>query len=126
MKTSEKLKNISTDDLMVEISRRGEGKVHSYKSIIDAVAEKFYVSVEKLKAKKRTPNVVKARNVCFYIIHKRIGNSSTSTGNIFDKDHATVLHGCRRVEKIILKDEKLSIFIDKIVFWYKINKSNKN
>ena len=66
--------------------------------IITAVSKKYGVPVEDIKSKKKTDNVANARHVAIYIIKKLLSLSYPSIGQIFDRDHSTVISSVNKVE----------------------------
>lgn len=65
--------------------------------IIEKVSSKYGVSVEDMKSKKKTEAVANARHVAIYIIRKLTDKSYKEIGNIFGRDHSSVMHSCERV-----------------------------
>lgn len=51
--------------------------------------------------KRRYTMLAEARQIAMYLISKHPRYSSTMIGNIFSKDHSTVLHNCKKIEKIV-------------------------
>jgi len=54
-----------------------------------------------LTKKTRKRLCVVPRNVCFYLLRKELKLTLEDIGSIFSKDHATVMHGLRRVDECI-------------------------
>lgn len=72
--------------------------------VLRSVSHMTGVSVERLKSERRTGEIVKARHIAFFVIRRFTGRSFPQIGKAFgDRDHTTVLHGCRRVEFIVGK-----------------------
>ena len=66
--------------------------------IISAVSKKYGVPVEDIKSKKKTDNIANARHVAIYIIKKLLNLSYPSIGQIFGRDHSTVISSMNKVE----------------------------
>jgi chromosomal replication initiator protein len=66
--------------------------------IITAVSKKYGVPVEDIKSKKKTDNIANARHVAIYIIKKLLNLSYPSIGQIFGRDHSTVISSMNKVE----------------------------
>ena len=66
--------------------------------IITAVSKKYGVPVEDIKSKKKTDNIANARHVAIYIIKKVLGLSYPSIGQIFERDHSTVIASVNKVD----------------------------
>lgn len=66
--------------------------------IINKVCEHFDINEEQLKSKRRNRELVDARGIIMYLLHKYKGQTSTSVAKLFGKNHATVLHQSRKIE----------------------------
>jgi len=69
----------------------------------DLVSNEFKVSWQAMKGNKRyTVNgLVDARHVFMYISHVRMGFSSGRVGEYINRDHSTVLYGCKKIKDFI-------------------------
>jgi len=81
------------------------GKSRRSSSVADiqkAVAEKFEISVELMKSEKRSSRVVLPRQVAIYLSRQLTDKSLVEVGRQFGgRDHTTVLHACRKIEKLM-------------------------
>lgn len=76
--------------------------------IISTVCKYYGVSVDEIKSKKKTDAVANARHIAIYIIRKLTDKSFKEIGNIFSRDHTTVMASCDRVTtniKTMIKTE---------------------
>jgi hypothetical protein len=73
--------------------------------LITMVANTFKVDVEEINGKSRKQEVVKARQLCMTMLHLD-DMSLTQIGEIFRKNHATVIHGKRAILNIIETKDK--------------------
>ncbi|MFA5562509.1 MAG: chromosomal replication initiator protein DnaA [Eubacteriales bacterium] len=67
--------------------------------ILHAVSRKYGVSVEDIKGKKRHENIVSARHLCVYLVRKQTSLPLTAIGEIFERDHSTILSSIKNVEE---------------------------
>jgi chromosomal replication initiator protein len=79
----------------------------SVESIQKTVAEHFDLRVGDLLGRKRTQNIVWPRQVAMYLSRDMTSQSFPSIGNSFGRNHATVVHACKTVEKEQTLDLKL-------------------
>ncbi|MDY7017866.1 MAG: chromosomal replication initiator protein DnaA [Nitrospirota bacterium] len=87
----------------------------SLEAVIDAVCRHFGIRVSEIKSKKRSSSILKPRQAAMYLARKVTQASLPEIGKIFGgKDHTTVMHAVRVVEKMIEKDEKLKGAIEAI------------
>ncbi len=77
--------------------------------IIDIVSEHFNVPISELKGKKRNAEIVLPRQIVMYLCRTLTDTPLKTIGVILGgKDHASVNHGVRKIEKEIKTDEALN------------------
>jgi chromosomal replication initiator protein len=90
-------------------------KVISVEEIQQKVAKFYYVRVSDLKAKKRTKELVLPRQVAMYLARTLTELSFPDIGRAFGgRDHTTVMHACRQVEKLTASDGGLSANVEQL------------
>lgn len=76
--------------------------------IKNIVTNYFQISEEDLISSSRKPNLVYARNLCYYIIRNKYNISLKKIGENFgDKDHTTITHGFEKVKERVKNDSKV-------------------
>lgn len=81
--------------------------------IIEVVAEHFGISPEDIASKKRTAELVQARQVVMYFCREMTANSLQNIAkSIGKKDHTTVLHGIKTITKEMENNEELKNKVD--------------
>jgi len=76
--------------------------------IMNVVAEHFDLPVSDLRGKKRNAEVVLPRQIFMYLCKAMTDVPLKAIGaELGGKDHATILHGIKKIEKDILEDEAL-------------------
>ena len=98
----EALKNIATTN---------EETIDATK-IIDIVCKFYNVKKEELLARKRTKAIAEARQIAMYLITEFLNIPLESVGNIFGKDHATVIYAKNKIADDMKKSKKLEIEIN--------------
>jgi chromosomal replication initiator protein len=83
--------------------------------LIDKVVNHFCINSEDLKSKKRFATINESRSILMYLIHKHCGKSSTETGKIFNRDHSTVLHACKKIEGFMEFDKDYKQLVNKFI-----------
>lgn len=90
-------------------------KVITLEDVQDAVARRFQVKVSELKSKRRTKTVVHPRQIAMYLSRELTNASFPEIGREFGgKDHTTIIHACRQIEKTIDKDTSLRTTVDRL------------
>ena len=83
--------------------------------VIRVVATYFGLTHSDLKGKKRTGNIVFARQLAMYIAREMTDYSTTEIGQDFGgKDHTTVMHSIEKIKTKLLTDPTLESTIDSI------------
>ena len=83
--------------------------------IVEAVAKEFDVTVEDMKSKKKTDNIARARHTAIYIIRKLTELSYKAIGEIFNRDHSTVINSIEKVNINIKTVKNEKAMIDKLI-----------
>jgi chromosomal replication initiator protein len=80
------------------------------------VAEYFSLSVNDLKSKKKTQNIVFPRQLSMFIAREITEYSTTEVGQAFGgRDHTTVMHACQKIEDKIRSDPTLDSTIQSLI-----------
>jgi chromosomal replication initiator protein len=69
--------------------------------IMDETATYFGLEVSDLVSKSRTRLQTTARHVAMYILRELTGLSLIKIGELFERDHTTVLHGVKKIEALM-------------------------
>jgi chromosomal replication initiator protein len=84
-------------------------------SIQKAVASYFNLKISDLKAKKKTKQIVLARQIAIYLSRKLSKLSLIEIGERFGgKDHSTVLHAVNKIDRQMQTDQKLTGLVEQI------------
>jgi chromosomal replication initiation ATPase DnaA len=76
--------------------------------IIPAVLNMFEITNDELMSERRDRSIVQGRQVAMYLYRRYSGKSLQEIGNVFRRDHTTILHAAREVERRMAKDEFLA------------------
>ena len=82
-------------------------------NIIDLVCSEFSITKIKLKSSSRIRNIVDARTIAAYHLHKSLGLTSVATGLKLNRNHATILHLCNKAEGLMDVDKEFKELINK-------------
>ncbi|MDE5630127.1 MAG: chromosomal replication initiator protein DnaA, partial [Bacilli bacterium] len=80
---------------------------NSVAKVQKAVAEYFNLTVENLKSKKRTADINNARQIAMYICKMTTEETIERIGLEFNRNHATVIHACDKIEEEIKNSDNL-------------------
>ena len=95
----------------------------SIEEIQTAVSKKYNVSMAQILSSERTQSIVTPRQLAMYIARKFTTKSLPEIAKLFDKTHATIIHGVRNIEKRLDVESDLRITLEEILseFGYKIS-----
>ena len=100
------------------MAERGQLRMPSLNDIASRSARYFGLKVADLKSPARRQALVVARGVAMYLARQLTGSSYQQIGAYFGgRDHTTVIHGCRRVEKLLLRDRATRQAIAELKRW---------
>ena len=83
-------------------------------AIVKRVCSTFDVTRKELLGPSRLRRVLVPRQVAMHLAHRYGNLSLPRIGAAFGRDHATVLHACRRVEEAIGADVKLAAIVEQL------------
>jgi len=91
-------------------------KTIKVESVQKIVAEHFHVTISDLKSKGRSRAVIFPRQVAMYLTRTLTNMSLPEIGKAFGgKDHTTVLHSCKKIEKDIDKQPGVKDTVEKVL-----------
>ena len=103
----EALKDIFTSSII------SKNKIDLLQQII---CETFNITMDDLKGKKRNSNIALSRQIGMYIARVYVNESYPKIGSDFGgKDHSTVMHSVKKIEKKVKTDAQLKAQVDNIV-----------
>jgi chromosomal replication initiator protein len=83
-------------------------KTITIEMIQKTVCEHYRMSLSELRSKRRTQNIVLARQIAMYLARQLANMSLPEIGHSFGgKDHTTVLHSCNKISQEVEKNETL-------------------
>jgi chromosomal replication initiator protein len=83
--------------------------------IVEAVTKQFNVKVTELQSKRRNKTLALPRQVCMFLARQLTRWSLEEIGGYFGgRDHSTVLHAAKTVQKTIVDDPSLRNTIETI------------
>lgn len=80
--------------------------------ILDSVCKFYNIKKEELLARKRTKEIAQARQVAMYLISDMLSMPLAAIGNIFGKDHATVIYAKSKISEDMQKNKKFATEIN--------------
>ncbi len=83
--------------------------------IQSAVARKYAVSMSQILSAERTQSIVTPRQMAMYIARKFTTKSLQEIAKVFDKSHATILHGVKTIGKRMEVEDELRKELEEII-----------
>ena len=101
----------SAREALKNIAKQDEETIDATK-IIDIVCKFYGVKKEDLLARKRTKNIAEARQIAMYLSTEYLNIPLEAVGDIFGKNHATVIYAKNKVAEDIKLYKKLEVQIN--------------
>ncbi|MBN4050028.1 chromosomal replication initiator protein DnaA [Nitrospira defluvii] len=90
-------------------------RIVSVDDVLQAVSERYQIRISELKSKRRTKNLVIPRQIGMYLTRKLTNLSFPEIGKAFGgKDHSTVIHACKQIEKEKAEDFNLKMTLESL------------
>jgi chromosomal replication initiator protein len=87
---------------------REKESICSIESIQKTVAEYYNLNISDLKSPRRMKTLAYPRQIAMYLCKKHVRSSFPEIGGKFGgKDHTTVMHACRKIERLLQDDTQL-------------------
>ena len=83
--------------------------------IIEETARFYNITAEDIKGRLKTKNITLPRQISMYIIRTRANLSLNDIGDIFGRDHSTILHAINKIEEDIRNDGEFAKTIKDII-----------
>ncbi len=95
---------------------RAQASVISLSNIMKTVADYYQLLLKDLTSAKRTRSIARPRQMAMALAKELTEHSLPEIGFAFgDRDHTTVLHGCRKIQELRNSDAKIREDWDKLV-----------
>tara|TARA_A100001015_G_scaffold282527_1_gene346890 strand:- start:610 stop:1998 length:1389 start_codon:yes stop_codon:yes gene_type:complete len=105
----ENLVEIISDFVVVNSKKR-----QSPEDMMKMIARFYKISLAELKSKSRKKEIVNIRDMAIFLMKDLTQLSLMEIGDLFSRDHATILYSVNKVKKIIAKDLTFKLEIAKI------------
>jgi chromosomal replication initiator protein len=77
--------------------------------IIDVICSFYNIKTTQLKGPKRDASLVRARQVCMYLLKHELGLTHMEIGNLLGgRDHTTIMHGVEKIRLLVDNKEKVT------------------
>lgn len=97
-----------------EAETRGEKRV-TIQAIIDTVVKYYNIKLSDLQSKKRNQSIAFPRQICMFLARKHTRYSLEEIGGYFGgRDHTTVLHGVRQIDRSMKVDRDVAQQVSQI------------
>jgi chromosomal replication initiator protein len=78
--------------------------------IIHGIETSYNLNEGSIKSRSRTRTVAYARAKAMYWVRKELGFSYTEVGEIFNRDHSTVVHACKKIQEEMDDGDTIRLF----------------
>ncbi len=114
---------LDSGDITLELARQALGEEPrtplyqvTVSQIIDAVTGQFNVRLSDLQGKRRNRSIAFPRQMCMFLARDLTNHSLEEIGGHFGgRDHTTVMHACRTIDKLRQNDDKTKMILENLV-----------
>jgi len=107
---------IEVDDVRTYLQVQARERQPTFRSIAAKTAVYFSVKTSQLRGPSQCSQVVRARGVAMLLARKLTGKSFEVIGQFFgQRDHTTVLHACRKIERLQEQDPAIAQAMDELI-----------
>lgn len=85
------------------------------KPIISAAAKYYGIPLRDLVSFRRARGLIRPRHVAMYLARTLTKHSLPAIGRIFERDHTTIMHGCRQIERQRRQDPELDAELQELI-----------
>ena len=82
--------------------------------IIDCVCKYFSIRRDELVGKKKNKEIVEPRQICMYTMCTLLDMPLLSVGQIFGRDHTTVIHARDKISELIGENSRIKVAVEDI------------
>ena len=116
-------RNLQNIDINLDIAKRELANIISHNKtkeitaqyIIEEVANYYNLTMEQMISKDRKKTIARPRQVAMYLCQEMLSTPSTAIGKLLgDRNHATIIHGAKKISDELKTDNDLRWDIDKI------------
>ncbi len=94
-------------DILQDIIHPDQPKQITVEMIIKIVCEHFNVPQTDIYSKKRSKDISQTRFIIMYLSRQMTDKTMKEIGQILNKDHSTIIHGLKEMDKKLTTDENL-------------------
>lgn len=69
--------------------------------IIAKVADNYGVTIHDLRSRNRQRTIVEARKAVGYLLHERLGLSTSEAARLLNRDHTSIMYYCKCVSDLL-------------------------
>ena len=107
-------KELTLDAVKKILNFKENVKNYSTETIIAKTANYYNVSEDDILGTCRMKTIANARQVAIYLVRELTNDSFPSIGQIFGRNHTTVLYACEQMQKQLKIDKHLGVAIEEI------------
>ena len=112
-----KLENTSISEELAKRALKNLSSVRDEKKVTPelitlAVARRYKITPNDIMSDRRSRSVAVPRQICIYLTREITGVSTTKLGEIFGRDHSTIIHACRKTAEMLASDRAFAGIID--------------
>ena len=107
--------DLAKEALEILINAHPKDNNKNYEDALSVISSMYNISTTDLLGTSRQNKYVIPRHIAMYILKNHYGLTLKRIGQIFDKDHTSIMNGCKRIENELKTDKQIKMAVDSIV-----------
>ena len=107
--------DLAKEALEILIKAHPKDNNKNYEDALSVISSMYNISTTDLLGTSRQNKYVIPRHIAMYILKNHYGLTLKRIGQIFDKDHTSIMNGCKRIENELKTDKQIKMAVDSIV-----------
>jgi len=108
--------DIEAVELFFQDSSEKRSRKITTQDVVRATCSLYNVRASQIRSSSRSNNIVLPRQIIMYILRKELKINLDQIAHLLKrKDHTTVMHGCEKISKMMIKDQSFKIEVDRII-----------
>jgi chromosomal replication initiator protein len=118
---------ISENHITEYVNKKEENGIKEVdiETIIQIVSEFYHIDINLLKSKKKNGPVVRARQLSMYLCSKMTDKSLKVIGDMFNRDHSTVINSINKISDIEKSDAEMRKEIEELSYHINVRIGNR-
>ena len=107
--------DVAKEALEILINAHSKDNNKNYEDALSVISAMYNISTTDLLGTSRQAKYVIPRHIAMYVLKTHYGLTLKRIGQIFDKDHTSIMNGCNKIENELKTNKQIQMAVDSIV-----------